>query len=92
MYKHVSSISGAVFSKDFPARGLSVGDYDNDGDLDVLIINNGDAPALLRNEGGNRNNWVGLNLVATRSKFLASARRQKSTASRSNGPAAESIN
>ena len=66
-YKHVSSISGAVFSKDFPARGLSVGDYDNDGDLDVLVINNGDAPILLRNEGGNRNNWVGLNLVATRS-------------------------
>ena len=66
-YKHVSSISGAVFSKDFPARGLSVGDYDNDGDIDVLVINNGDAPILLRNEGGNRNNWVGLNLVATRS-------------------------
>jgi len=66
-YKNVSAISGPVFSKDFPARGLSVGDYDNDGDLDVLIINNGDAPVLLRNEGGNRNNWVGLNLVATRS-------------------------
>jgi enediyne biosynthesis protein E4 len=71
MYKHVSSISGAVFSKDFPARGLSVGDYDNDGDLDVLIINNGDAPVLLKNEGGNRNSWVGLNLVATRSNPAA---------------------
>ena len=67
MYKHVSSVSGSVFSKDFPARGLSVGDYDNDGDLDVLIINNGEAPVLLRNEGGNQNNWIGLNLVATRS-------------------------
>ena len=66
-FRNVSAISGPVFSKDFPARGLSVGDYDNDGDLDVLIINNGDAPVLLRNEGGNRNNWVGLNLVATKS-------------------------
>ncbi len=66
-YKNVSAISGAPFTKDFPARGLSVGDYDNDGDLDTLIINNGEAPILLRNEGGNRNNWLGLQLVSTRS-------------------------
>ena len=70
-FKNVSTVSGPVFSKDFPARGLSVGDYDNDGDLDVLIINNGAAPILLRNEGGNRNNWAGLQLVATRSNPAA---------------------
>ncbi len=66
-FKNVTAISGPAFAKDYPARGLSVGDYDNDGDLDVLIINNGDAPLLMKNEGGNRNNWIGLNLVATRS-------------------------
>ena len=66
-YKNVSATSGEAFTRDWPARGLSVGDYDNDGDLDVLIINNGEAPILLRNEGGNRNNWVGLQLVATKS-------------------------
>ena len=70
-FKNVSTISGPAFSKDWPARGLSVGDYDNDGDLDVLIINNGDAPVLLRNEGGNQNNWIGLNLVATKSNPMA---------------------
>jgi enediyne biosynthesis protein E4 len=66
-YKNVSAQSGAAFTKDWPARGLSVGDYDNDGDLDVLIVNNGDVPILLRNDGGNRNNWLGLQLVATKS-------------------------
>jgi hypothetical protein len=66
-YQNVSATSGPAFTRDWPARGLSVGDYDNDGDLDVLIINNGDAPVLLRNDGGNRNKWVGLQLVATKS-------------------------
>jgi len=66
-YKDISASSGAAFTKDWPARGLSVGDYDNDGDLDVLVINNGDAPVLLKNQGGNRNNWLGLQLVSTKS-------------------------
>jgi len=66
-FQNVSAQSGAVFGKDLPARGLTVGDYDNDGDLDVIIGNNGEAPMLLRNEGGNRNNWLGLNLITTRS-------------------------
>ena len=46
---------------------MAVGDFDNDGDLDVLVSNNGEAPLLLRNEGGNRNNWLGLQLVTTKS-------------------------
>ncbi len=66
-FKNVSAQSGEVFKKDFPARGLAVGDIDNDGDLDVLIINNGEAPVLLRNEGGNRHNWLGLQLIARQS-------------------------
>ena len=66
-YKDVSAQSGAAFAKDYPARGMAVGDYDNDGDLDLLISNNGEAPVLLRNEGGNRGHWLGLQLVATKS-------------------------
>jgi hypothetical protein len=66
-FKDKSPVSGAVFKKDFSGRGMSTGDFDNDGDLDVLISNNGEAPLLLRNEGGNRNNWLGIQLVATKS-------------------------
>lgn len=70
-FRNVSAQSGAVFAKDFSGRGMAVGDFDNDGDLDVLISNNGEAPLLLRNEGGNRNNWLGLQLVATKSNPAA---------------------
>ncbi|MDQ2936440.1 MAG: CRTAC1 family protein [Acidobacteriota bacterium] len=66
-FKNMSSQSGSVFAKEFSGRGMAVGDFDNDGDLDVLISNNGEAPLLLRNEGGNRNNWLGLQLVPTKS-------------------------
>src|SRR5947209_5271779 len=66
-FRNVSAQSGAAFSKDFSGRGMAVGDYDNDGDLDLLISNNGEAPVLLRNEGGNRGHWLGLQLVATKS-------------------------
>jgi len=70
-FKNVSAQSGKVFAKQFSGRGMAVGDFDNDGDLDVLISNNGEAPLLLRNEGGNRNNWLGLQLVATKSNPAA---------------------
>lgn len=70
-FKDVSATSGAVFSKNFSGRGMAIGDFDNDGDLDVLTSNNGEAPLLLRNQGGNKNNWIGLNLVATKSNSAA---------------------
>jgi hypothetical protein len=70
-YRDVSARAGAVFAKNFPARGMAVGDYDNDGDPDALVSNNGEPPLLLRNEGGNRNNWLGLQLVSTKSNPAA---------------------
>jgi enediyne biosynthesis protein E4 len=59
---NVSPRAGPAFQKVFPARGLAVGDYDNDGALDVLIGNNGAAPLLLKNNAAGGNNWLGLKL------------------------------
>jgi hypothetical protein len=70
-FKDVSATSGAVFSKIFSGRGMAIGDFDNDGDDDVLASNNGEPPLLLRNQGGNKNNWIGLNLIATKSNPAA---------------------
>jgi enediyne biosynthesis protein E4 len=58
----VSAQAGPAFQKQFAARGLAVGDYDNDGALDVLIGNNGGPPLLLKNNGAKANNWLGLKL------------------------------
>ena len=71
VFQNRSQVSGAAFARQFSGRGMATGDFDNDGDLDVLISNNGEAPLLLRNEGGNRNNWLGLQLVPTKSNPTA---------------------
>lgn len=61
--KNVSATAGPVFQKSFPSRGLAVGDFNNDGRVDVLVANNGEAPLLLKNNAGEGNHWVGLKLV-----------------------------
>jgi enediyne biosynthesis protein E4 len=61
----VSADGGPAFAKEYPARGLAVGDFDNDGRIDVLVGNNGGAPLLLRNRAGEGNHWVGLKLEGT---------------------------
>ena len=48
-------------------RAAAFADFDNDGDVDVLVTNNGQAPQLLRNDGGNKKHWLQLRLIGTRS-------------------------
>jgi hypothetical protein len=54
----VADRSGPYFRQKYVGRGSTYGDYDNDGDLDLLIVNLNDAPRLLRNDGGNANQWL----------------------------------
>ena len=64
-YRDVSAQAGPVFQRELTARGLAVGDIDNDGRVDVLVSNNGMAPVLLHNLSGRQNHWLGLNLSGT---------------------------
>lgn len=63
--KNISATAGPVFQKSYASRGLAVGDFNNDGRLDVLVANNGEAPLLLRNNAAPSNRWIGLKLVGT---------------------------
>ncbi len=56
-----------AFTQPIVARGAAYGDYDRDGDLDVLLSTNGGPAYLYRNEGGNRNRWLQLKLVGSKS-------------------------
>ena len=66
-FEVVSDRLGSDFTAPRAGRAAAFGDYDNDGDVDILVMNNGQAPQLLRNDGGNRNHWLGVRLVGTRS-------------------------
>jgi hypothetical protein len=66
-FKDVSTESGKYFQKELVGRGACFGDYDNDGDIDAYIVNLNDRGAFLRNNKGNQNNWITLNLIGTTS-------------------------
>src|SRR5258708_2467080 len=58
------------------SRGCAFGDFDNDGDIDVLVMNMNEPPLLLRNEyinerGAGPNHWLKLKLVGTKSNRSA---------------------
>jgi enediyne biosynthesis protein E4 len=66
-FREVSQEHGAALRRNYAGRGLALGDFDNDGDADLLLMSVGDSPALLRNDGGNRQHWLGLKLFGTKS-------------------------
>jgi hypothetical protein len=58
VFSDVSKDSGDYFATKWVGRGASYADYDNDGDLDLLVVNLNSEARLLRNDGGNNNNWI----------------------------------
>ncbi len=74
MYRNVGGTFEDVTAQLGPAllttgvgRAAAFADFDNDGDIDILVTNNGHPPQLLRNDGGNRNHWIAVRLIGVRS-------------------------
>ena len=67
VFENVSDKLGADFLLPRVSRGAAIADFDNDGDLDILVNNLGQAPQLLRNDGGNSNHWLEIFLIGTKS-------------------------
>jgi len=70
-WKNVSPQSGTIFSRELAGRGMALGDFDNDGSVDVLIAQNDGPPVLLRNNAGRSNHWLGLRLIGRKANIDA---------------------
>lgn len=78
-FRDVTAISGPGLNTPRVGRGLAIGDYDGDGDPDLLVSSNDGAAALLRNEGPPRGRWLAIRLIGTRSNREAIGARVRVT-------------
>lgn len=65
-FQNVSFAAGEIFKTDLSARGLAIGDLDNDGDSDIVISQVDGTPIILRNDG-TKNHWLGIDLRGEKS-------------------------
>jgi enediyne biosynthesis protein E4 len=70
-FQNISQQSGPIFLRPLSARGMAIGDFNNDGAVDVLISVNNGAPVLLRNNVGAQNHWLGIKLIGRKSNIDA---------------------
>jgi len=79
-FEEVSDLCGPAVLESHASRGCAFGDFDNDGNLDVLIMNLSEPPSLLKNENRSGNHWLVVKLVGTRSNRSAIGARVAVTA------------
>ena len=65
--RFVRVLPGEAFQRDWAGRGAAFGDIDNDGDVDVVVSSVGQRALVLRNDGGNLRNWLGIRTVGRKS-------------------------
>ncbi len=79
-FRDATDESGGPLVVEKSSRGAAFGDYDNDGDIDVLVVNLDERPSLLRNDTAPGNHWITLQLVGGRSNRDAIGARVTATA------------
>jgi hypothetical protein len=70
-FEELEKSAGPAISEAHSGRGCAVGDFDNDGDLDILIVNMNETPSLLRNDTSARQNWIKIQLEGVKSNRSA---------------------
>jgi enediyne biosynthesis protein E4 len=71
VFTDVARRSGAFFQAKWSARGTAYADIDDDGDLDLLVMDTSGVPHLLRNDGGNKNHWLKVDVRTADGKTAA---------------------
>lgn len=79
-FEDISASAGPAITTPNLGRGCAFGDLDNDGRIDIVINNLDGPPSVLRNDGGDRNNWLLVKCVGTRSNRSAIGARVRVTA------------
>jgi hypothetical protein len=70
-FEEMGDETGSGVSAQHPSRGCAFGDFDNDGDLDIVIMNVNEPPSLLRNDAPAKNHWLKVKLIGTKSNRSA---------------------
>jgi hypothetical protein len=70
-FEELLDAAGPAIAEVHSSRGVAFGDFDNDGDLDILIMNMNEPPSLLRNDVSGAGHWLKVKLVGTRSNTSA---------------------
>ena len=70
-FEELLDAAGPAISEAHSSRGVAFGDFDNDGDVDILIMNMNEPPSLLRNDVSGRNRWLKVKLIGVKSNRSA---------------------